>query len=69
MKVSASDPQPVHIPARARHTFKVDDTHEGPCTVEISTNVSPKAGPGNPEESGASAQLYVASHGQVLVRH
>jgi hypothetical protein len=61
MKVSASDPQPVHIPAKARHTFKVDDTHEGPCTVEISTKVSPNASPGHPEEAGASAQLYVAS--------
>lgn len=62
MRVSATDPQPVHIPATARHTFKVDDTHEGPCTVEISTKVSPYASPGSPEATGASAQLYVRAH-------
>lgn len=59
MKVSASDPQPVRVPARARHTFKVDDTHEGPCTIEISTSVSPKSGPSEPEANGASSKLYV----------
>jgi hypothetical protein len=59
MKISASDPQPVRIPAKARHTFKADDTHEGPCTVEISTQVSPKANPETTESTGASAQLYV----------
>ena len=59
MKISASDPQPVRIPATARHTFKADDTHEGPCTVEISTQVSPNAGPESIESTGASAQLYV----------
>ncbi len=35
MKISASDPQPVHIPAKARHTFKVDDTHEGVAKCEL----------------------------------
>jgi hypothetical protein len=55
--VSASDPQPVRIPARARHTFKVDDTHEGPCTVEISTNISPMAPGAQPDAEGASAKL------------
>ncbi len=61
MKVSAFDPQPVQIPARARHTFRVDDTHEGPCTVEISTAVSPKSRPEDPESSGANAELSVRS--------
>ncbi|KAK4894269.1 hypothetical protein LTR27_007402 [Elasticomyces elasticus] len=55
--VSASDPQPVHIPARARHTFKVDPTHEGPCTVEISTGVSPRSPSGDPEVEGANEKL------------
>ena len=58
MKISAADPQPVRIPATARHTFKVDDTHEGPCTVEISTQVSPKASAETVESTGASAELY-----------
>lgn len=57
MAVSASDPQPVHIPARARHTFKVDDTHEGPCTVEITTDVSPTSSPDEPEANGPSEKL------------
>ncbi|GAM85120.1 hypothetical protein ANO11243_031240 [Dothideomycetidae sp. 11243] len=39
--VSASDPQPVRVPATARHTFRVDPTHDGPCTIEISTAESP----------------------------
>ena len=57
--VSASDPQPiVRIPARARHTFKVDDSYEGgPCTIEISTDVSPKAPGSEPEARGASSKL------------
>ena len=59
MTVSASDPQPVHVPARARHTFKADDTHEGPCTVEISTSISPKSDPNEPEANGASSKLSV----------
>ncbi|TKA79835.1 hypothetical protein B0A55_02783 [Friedmanniomyces simplex] len=56
--VSASDPQPVHIPARARHTFKVDDTHEGPCTIEISTAVSPRSPAGDPEVEGANEKFF-----------
>ncbi|SMR50978.1 unnamed protein product [Zymoseptoria tritici ST99CH_1E4] len=40
--LSATSPQPIHIPARARHTFKVDPTHSGPCTIEISTTISPR---------------------------
>lgn len=59
MIISASDPQPVRIPAQARHTFKVDDTHEGPCTVEISTGISPKSDPEEPEANGANEKLYV----------
>jgi hypothetical protein len=56
--VSASDPQPVHIPARARHTFKADDTYEdGPCTIEISTDVSPMSPGADPEANGASSKL------------
>ena len=55
--VSASDPQPVRIPARARHTFKVDETHEGPCTIEISTDVSPVSSKDEPEANGASSKL------------
>lgn len=58
MKVSASDPQPVRVPAKARHTFKVDDTHEGPCSIEISTTISPKSTPSDPEANGASEKLY-----------
>lgn len=57
IKVSAEDPQPVHIPARARHTFKVDQTHEGPCTIEISTRVSPRSSEAEPEAEGASEKL------------
>jgi hypothetical protein len=55
--VSASDPQPVRIPARARHTFKVDDTHEGPCTIEISTDVSPRSAGLEADARGASSKL------------
>lgn len=58
MKVSASDPQPVRIPARARHTFKVDDTHEGPCTIEISTYTSPKSPSNEPEAFGANSKFF-----------
>ena len=54
MTISTSDPQPVHIPAKARHTFKVDDTHEGPCTVEISTGTSPKSGPEELQANGSN---------------
>ena len=57
--VSASDPQPVHIPARAAHTFKVDESHEGPCTIEISTLVSPKSNVNDPQAHGANSELYV----------
>ncbi|PSK59343.1 hypothetical protein B9Z65_3667 [Elsinoe australis] len=39
--VSASDPQPVIIPPTARHTFRVDPTCPTPCTIEISTLLSP----------------------------
>ncbi len=59
MKISASDPQPVRIPARARHTFKVDDTYEGPCSIEISTAISPKSRLDDPEVNRASEKLYV----------
>jgi hypothetical protein len=56
--ISASDPQPIRIPARARHTFKVDDSYEeGPCTIEISTDVSPKSPGSDPEARGASSKL------------
>ena len=51
--LSASDPQPIKIPAGARHTFKVDDTHEGPCTIEISTPISPRG-----EAEGASEKFF-----------
>ncbi|KAF7187692.1 putative oxidoreductase patJ [Pseudocercospora fuligena] len=40
--ISASDPQPIRIPAGARHTFKVDDTCEDECVIEVSTLLSPK---------------------------
>ncbi|KAK3705814.1 hypothetical protein LTR37_013121 [Vermiconidia calcicola] len=58
MTVSASDPQPVRIPATARHTFKVDDTHEGPCTVEISTTVSPASTSDDPVANGPNAKFF-----------
>lgn len=58
MTISASDPQPVRIPARARHTFKVDDTHEGPCTIEISTYTSPMSPSNDPEAFGANAKFF-----------
>jgi hypothetical protein len=68
MTVSASDPQPVRIPPKARHTFKVDETHEGPCTVEVSTIASPKSSSNDPEANGASAKLYVPrSRADVMV--
>ncbi|KAK6394273.1 hypothetical protein LTR95_019576 [Oleoguttula sp. CCFEE 5521] len=57
--VSASDPQPVRIPATARHTFKVEDTHDGPCTVEISADAV--AGSIEDEDVGINAKLYVGS--------
>ncbi|EME47294.1 hypothetical protein DOTSEDRAFT_69283 [Dothistroma septosporum NZE10] len=56
--ISASDPQPVRIPARARHTFKVDDTHEGPCRIEISTATSPGSPADDPEAYGANAKFF-----------
>ena len=56
--VSATDPQPVRIPARSRHTFKVDDTHEGPCTIEISTRISPKSPASEPEAFGANEKFF-----------
>ncbi|KAK3116772.1 hypothetical protein LTR53_002538 [Teratosphaeriaceae sp. CCFEE 6253] len=59
MLVSASDPQPVRIPARARHTFKVDDTYDqGPCTVEISTGVSPRSPLEDPEAEGPNERFF-----------
>jgi hypothetical protein len=57
---ASSDSQPiVRIPARARHTFRVDDTYEeGPCTIEISTDVSPMMSPGEDAGGrGASSKL------------
>jgi hypothetical protein len=56
--ISASDPQPVHIPARARHTFKVDDTCDGPCTIEISTSTSPRSVSEDPEAEGATSKFF-----------
>ncbi|KAK4561769.1 hypothetical protein LTR86_004448 [Recurvomyces mirabilis] len=56
--ISASDPQPVHIPARARHTFRVDDTHEGPCTIEISTGISPRSPKNDPEAEGPNEKFF-----------
>jgi len=61
MTISASDPQPVRIPARARHTFRVDDTHEGPCTIEISTGISPRSPKDDPEAEGPNEKLFVHS--------
>lgn len=61
MKVTASDPQPVHIPARARHTFTVDTTYDGPCTVEFNTDASPKSPSNDPEANGTSEKLYVSN--------
>lgn len=58
MTVSASDPQPVHVPAQARHTFKVDDSHEGPCTIEVSTRTSPQSPSDEPEAYGANAKFF-----------
>ncbi|KAF2152401.1 hypothetical protein K461DRAFT_146181 [Myriangium duriaei CBS 260.36] len=55
--VSASDPQPVRIPATARHTFKVDPTHQGPCTIEISTDTSPLQD-GKADVAGASERFF-----------
>nr|OQO21473.1 hypothetical protein B0A51_08852 [Rachicladosporium sp. CCFEE 5018] len=54
--VSASDPQPVRIPATARHTFKVDDTHDGPCTVEISADAV--LGSVEDEDVGINAKFF-----------
>ncbi|KAI5367963.1 Putative rmlC-like cupin domain superfamily, rmlC-like jelly roll protein [Septoria linicola] len=56
--ISASDPQPQRIPAGARHTFKVDDTCESPCTIEISTIVSPRSPSTSPEEEGANEKFF-----------
>ncbi|EMC96739.1 hypothetical protein BAUCODRAFT_488132 [Baudoinia panamericana UAMH 10762] len=56
--VSSSDSQPVHIPARARHTFRVDDTHEGPCEIEFSTDVSPRSSPNDPEAYGPNEKFF-----------
>nr|OQO30370.1 hypothetical protein B0A51_02037 [Rachicladosporium sp. CCFEE 5018] len=54
--VSASDPQPVRIPATARHTFKVDDTHDGLCTVEISADAVP--GSVEDEDVGINSKFF-----------
>lgn len=58
MTVSASDPQPVVIPPQARHTFRVDTTHEGPCVIEFTTAISPKSSADRPEEHGGSGKRY-----------
>jgi hypothetical protein len=55
--VSAADPQPVRVPARTRHAFKVDDTHDGPCTVEISTDVLPRSAVLEPNLRGTGSEL------------
>jgi len=56
--ISSSDRQPVRVPARARHTFKVDEDFEGPCTIEISTTVSPNSTSDDPEANGASSKFF-----------
>lgn len=43
MILSASDPQSIRVPPAARHTSRVDDTHEGPCAIEISGKASPNS--------------------------
>lgn len=35
-RLSAADPMPVHIPPRARHTFRPDESYDGQCVIEIS---------------------------------
>ena len=59
MTKSASDPQPIRVPARSRHTFKVDDTHDGPCTIEISTAIPPARDSMDSRENGATEKLWV----------
>ncbi len=59
MVVSASDLMPIKITPRARHTFKADETHEGPCSIEISTAISPRSPAGDPEGEGMNEKLYV----------
>ena len=44
-------------PREGRHTFKVDDTHHGPCTIEIGTDVSPASSGEDPEANGANSKL------------
>lgn len=54
--VSPDSPQPIHIPAHARHTFRVDDTHEGPCTLAVTADAMPSDG-----SRGMSEKLCVIS--------
>jgi len=50
--VSPDSPQPIRIPARARHTFRVDDTHDNPCTLEVTVDAMP-----SDESRGMSEKL------------
>lgn len=56
--VSASDPQPVTIPPRARHTFRVDPTCDTKCMIAFTTAVSPRSSPSNPEEEGTNERFF-----------
>ncbi|KAK0842655.1 hypothetical protein LTR91_025169 [Friedmanniomyces endolithicus] len=58
MVVSASDLMPIKITPRARHTFKADETHEGPCSIEISTAISPRSPAGDPEGEGMNEKFF-----------
>jgi len=55
---TASDPQPIRIPPRAKHTFKADVTYDGRCTILIETKVSPRAKPGDPESEGTNEKFF-----------
>jgi mannose-6-phosphate isomerase-like protein (cupin superfamily) len=48
--LSAADPMPVHIPARARHTFRADDTCEEECVLTITATP--------PDQSGLSERFF-----------
>jgi len=56
--ITPESPQPTRIPPRARHTFRVDPDSPTPCTIEISTAVSPLASPGSPSSAGVSSKFF-----------
>lgn len=57
--ISATDPNPrINIRPGAPHTFAPDPTYQGPCTIEISADTSPKASTNIDTDAGISERFF-----------